>query len=127
MPKLSDSVAKRLDELLASRPESTFRPSAMFEDAEGVTAGRGWCVSAASVIAAVVSDKSHPYRVVAAAALDLLGKGGVMAASSMLYAQVVNLQRDLEAGLLVSIETQVSAQTFDDMLDHADAYVRERR
>jgi hypothetical protein len=45
----------------------------------------------------------------------------------MLYGQIRNLKRDFESGLLANLEALVSAQTFDDMLDHADAYVGQRR
>jgi hypothetical protein len=67
MPKLHDTIAARLEELLAEPPQSVVRPEGVFEDKAGVTAGRGWCVSAASLVATVVSDPQHPYRVVAPA------------------------------------------------------------
>jgi hypothetical protein len=57
----------------------------------------------------------------------LLNKGYVNDAASTFYGQITNLRRDLEAGLLGSLEVQISAQTFDDMLDHADAYVGQKR
>jgi hypothetical protein len=37
------------------------------------------------------------------------------------------LRADFAAGLLTNLESQISAQTFDDLLDHAEAYLHDRR
>jgi hypothetical protein len=37
------------------------------------------------------------------------------------------LKSDFEAGFLSNLESQVAAQTLDDFLDHAEAYLKERR
>lgn len=40
---------------------------------------------------------------------------------------LLSLQRDMEAGLLVSLTDQARAETFDDFLDHAEFYVQQGR
>lgn len=124
MPKLTDAIATRLEQLLSKPPECVYRPSGTFEDSEGVVYGRGWCVSAAALIAAVVSDSEHPYRTVASTSLKL---NNVITACEILFGQLNQLQSDFEAGLLSTVENRVSAETFDDLLDHAEAYLQDKR
>lgn len=63
----------------------------------------------------------------AARALEHLQGRGLPDAASLLYGQLGQLRHDFAAGLLNDLEAQVSAQTFDDLLDHAVAYLQERR
>lgn len=44
-----------------------------------------------------------------------------------IQAILMSLQRDMEAGLIVSITDQARAETFDDFLDHAEFYVQQGR
>lgn len=48
-------------------------------------------------------------------------------ACSILVGLLHQLKADFEAGLLSSMEAQVAAQTFDDLLDHAEEYLKQRR
>jgi hypothetical protein len=124
MPQLSQTIAKRLEELLNAPPECIVSQSGTFKNSAGVALGRGWRISAVSLIATVVADPQHPYRVAAAENLTSIYLAG---ACSSLFGQLQELRRDFEAGLLANLEGQVSAQTFDDLLDHAEAYLRDKR
>lgn len=126
MAQLTHALSARLEELLKEPPQCVARPSGIFVDSAGVSVGRGWCVSAASLIAAVVADPAHPYRIVAASHIASLSKN-LISACSGLFGQLQHLRRDFDAGILTNLEAQVSAQTFDDILDHAEAYLKEGR
>lgn len=126
MPELSQSIAKRLNELLETLPQCLVRSDGSFEDIPGVSRGHGWCVSAASIIAAVVTEPSHPYRTMAAASLGLMQKQ-IVDACAALHGQLQQLKYDFEAGLLSNLESRVSGETFDDLLDHAEAYLKDGR
>lgn len=119
MTKLTQPVADRLATLLREAPHK------IPWDGPDRAKAQGWCVSAASVIHAVVADPKHPYRTearmqVASVDMDLDG------AVSVLLGMLQHVQQDFEAGLL-NLEARVSAQTFDDLLDHADAYLGQKR
>ena len=53
--------------------------------------------------------------------------GDVIGASSALLSLLFGIKLDFEAGLLSKLEAQVTAQTFDDLLDHAEEYLSKRR
>jgi hypothetical protein len=124
MPLLSQTIATRLEELLNAPPECIVSASGLFKNSAGVSLARGWRVSAASLIATVVPDPQHPYRVAAAESLTSIY---LIAACSSLFGLLQQLHRDFEAGLLANLEAQASAKTFDDLLDHAQAYLKEKR
>jgi hypothetical protein len=124
MPQLSHTIAKRLEELLNDPPECILSASGLFRNSDGATRGRGWRISAVSLIATVVVDPQHPYRIAAAENLTSIYLVG---ACNALFGQLQELKRDFEAGLLSNLEGQVSAQTFDDLLDHAEAYLQDKR
>jgi hypothetical protein len=124
MPKLSQVIEKRLQDLIADQPPFAAGAHPAVDQALRVHA-YGWCASAASIIEAV-TPPGHPYRMAMIppmARLDTNPAGTKGAMLSLLH----RLQADFEAGLLTKMETQVAAQTFDDLLDHAQEYLRQRR
>lgn len=124
MPQFTSTISSRLSELLARPPECVTRETRNFVNNAGLIYGRGWRISAATLIANIVPDPTHPYRTAAASSLD---NPSLTLGCSALYGQLQQLQRDFEAGLLSDFEAQVSAQTFDDLLDHAEAYLADTR
>jgi hypothetical protein len=48
-------------------------------------------------------------------------------AISQMSALLTGLKGDIEAGMIVDLEARVSGETFDDLLDHAAAYLSEGR
>jgi hypothetical protein len=124
MPQLSKQLEKRLSDLIANPPHAISYQGLKNEASRAEA--HGWSVSAASVIASVVSNISHPYRTAVTMYLAILHNDPVQAASSLL-GLLTQLKADFEAGVLSNLEAQISAQTFDDLLDHAEAYLAERR
>jgi hypothetical protein len=45
-------------------------------------------------------------------------------ASTALWSLLRQIKSDFEAGLLSNLEAQIAAQTFDDLLDHGEEYLR---
>jgi hypothetical protein len=85
MPQLSQNIAKRLEELLSAPPECIVSQSGTFKSAAGMALARGWRISAVSLIATVVADPQHPYRVAAAGNLTSIY---LVAACSALFGQL---------------------------------------
>ena len=87
---------------------------------------QGWGVSAMSLITSVVRDPQHPYRdSLFMLKINLPAYAGDTV--TKLRGMVEQLRADFAAGLLTHLESQISAQTFDDLLDHAEAYLLSTR
>jgi hypothetical protein len=124
MPKLSELIEKRLQDLIDNRPiVPSVHPNALDLALRG--RAYSWCVSATSLIDAVV-PLGHPYKL-ATMAQTIRLNGDIAGPSSVLLGLLHGIKTDFEAGLLSNLEAQVSAQTFDDLLDHAEEYLRQRR
>jgi hypothetical protein len=128
MPQLSQIIEDRLQVLIKSKPSW---PGAGASDAVILQAMRpqtyAWCISAATLIEAVV-PLGHPYKMAVISQTAQLNAGGsVDGPSAALFALLLQLKADFEAGLLSNLQAQVAAQTFDDLLDHAEEYLRQRR
>ena len=74
----------------------------------------------------LVDDPQSPYRVRVDAIANAEDMGSVYA-MEVIAGVLEHLMADAEAGLLGSISAQVQAETFDDFIDHAEAYLREER
>ena len=86
-----------------------------------------WLTSAQNVVHIVCQSPTSPYRHKADAVVTkewgyLIHKG-----VAELGAVLRNLLCDADAGLLTSVADQARAETFDDFLDHAEAYVAAAR
>lgn len=120
MSKITIPIAQRLQELLLS---GIMMPSVSVVDRSQAS---GWCVSAAGLIYSLVADPQHPYRREAEARIAL-ATTDIRSAILGLHGMLQNIRRDLDAGLLSNLELRFSARTFDDLLDHATAYLQDRR
>ena len=127
MPQLSQTINDRVAALLKRPPSNIGSQSGLLKAQADIPAAQGWCVSAASLVVAIVPNANHPYRVAAAECLTKLYGRHLPGACSALFGLLTNLRDDFEAGILTNLEAQVSAQTFDDLLDHADAYLEAKR
>jgi hypothetical protein len=122
MPQLSAQIEQRLTELLRTAPTGDTLFGKLFEDRSKL---QGWAISAMSLITSVVRDPLHPYRDLTILKLNLPSYGGDTVIK--LRGMLEQLRADFAAGLLTNLESQISAQTFDDLLDHAEAYLLARR
>lgn len=86
-----------------------------------------WITAAQNAVHLVFPSATAPYRMkidrIAGADHGYVIHEAVREAASVLQNMVV----DAKAGLLASVANQARAETFDDFLDHADAYLRDKR
>lgn len=86
-----------------------------------------WITAAQNAIHLVFASSTAPYRFKA----DRIAAGnhGYLIHESVgeLASVLQNLLVDSDAGLLASVANQARAETFDDFLDHAEAYFRDKR
>lgn len=86
-----------------------------------------WLTAAHNAIHRACPDPKAPYRQKA----DKVALGnhgyGIHAGVGELAAVLQNLLTDADAGLLASVADRARAETFDDFLDHAEAYANENR
>lgn len=87
----------------------------------------GWLAGAQNLVHLVVGNAANPYR----ASIDKVctKERGYAAQEGVGEATVIleSLLHDIDAGLLASIEDQTRASVFDDFLDHAKEYARQKR
>ncbi len=87
----------------------------------------GWIAAALNVVQLVIYNPASAYRLRA----DEIAKRKVGARINSDVGEFValleNLRQDIDKGLLASIVNVVRAETFDDFLDHAKAYLREEK
>jgi hypothetical protein len=124
MPQLSHLIGKRLQELLSSSPKKL----ADYSQPSSPGEVEGWLISGANLLHAVAANQpTHPYRwLVTAVQLNVNTNQAFNQAVTMLGV-LRQLKSDFEAGLLSNLEAQIAAQTFEDLLDHAEAYLKQRR
>lgn len=85
-----------------------------------------WMTSSLALVELIVPSPLSPYRTRAAQALtaySLYSEGRAERLSGVLRA----LLADIDAGLLTSVVDSTRAETFDDLLDHAEHYLRANR
>jgi hypothetical protein len=86
-----------------------------------------WLTSAQNLIYIVCSDTASPYRQKADAVVAREWGYMIHEGVAELSAVLRSLLLDAKAGLLASVADQARAETFDDFLDHADAYLADKR
>ena len=86
-----------------------------------------WITAAQNAVHLVFASPNAPYRL----KTDRIAGGShgytIHAAVGELASVLRNMVVDANAGLLASVANQARAETFDDFLDHADAYLKDAR
>ena len=86
-----------------------------------------WLTAAQNVVHLAVPNFAAPYRMkadrIASDSHGYVIHQAVGELASVLRSMVI----DANAGLLASVANQARAETFDDFLDHAEAYLKEKR
>lgn len=90
---------------------------------------RGWIASALHSIELACSSPNNAYRSQAAQIANNKATSGFMIPQRVkeIAAILGRLKSDIDVGLLVSLTNRVRAETYDDFLDHAEAYWKEGR
>lgn len=120
-------IASRVVALIAEASEIRNRVLGDHVSQTDVRECRAWITSALNLVGILCPDETNPYRKradeIAQRESGYLLPDDVYEFRCLLQA----LMKDIEAGLLVSIADRASAETFDDFLDHADAYLSDGR
>jgi hypothetical protein len=87
----------------------------------------GWLASASQLVRAHVSDPTNVYRERVEAMARSSDNYFVHNQVEKVASLIARLADDIDAGLLGSPEDRASAATFDDLLDHARAYLDDGR
>lgn len=125
---LEDRVRKRIEDLIRDGDrlsDSNEHGQTVDERRRGECSA--WLTSAQNVVHIVCQSPASPYRHKADAIVTSDWGYIIHEGVAELRAVLTNLLWDAEAGLLASVADQARAETFDDFLDHADAYIAESR
>jgi hypothetical protein len=121
---IDENVRNKIGSLI---PRGTRFLAASVHERDGAFFGRcnGWITEALNVVEFAIPDERNAYR---RRFVDRVGGAGstlerVAAGVSILQA----LLPDIDAGLLGNLGDRIRAETFDDFLDHAVAYVERGR
>ena len=86
-----------------------------------------WLTAAHNLVHLICTDPNAPYR----SKVDKIVSGDhgyiIHSAVGEVAAVLTALKYDADRGLLASVADKVRAETFDDFLDHADAYLEDKR
>ena len=125
---VEDKVRARLTELITqSQPLSQGNQYGQCVDDRQRAACSAWITAAHNAIHMVFSSPTAPYRSKADRIAARSHGFTIHEAVGELSSVLQNLLVDADAGLLASVANQARAETFDDFLDHAAAYLRETR
>lgn len=125
---IDDKIREKFDELISSGNELKHST----EEGEAFHAEHrfncvAWLTSTQNIVHLVVLDANNPYRI----SVDRIcnsEKGYFIPESVGEAAEILKrLLSDIDAGLIASIEDQTRAVVFDDFLDHAKWYLKEKR
>ena len=119
-------IHTRVLEIIAEAPKD---PTEHYGDvtASDVGACRAWITSAINAIRVLCSDETNPFRIQANVISNRDTGYAIHNEVNELVFLLRFLLKDIEAGLLISIADRASAETFDDFLDHAEAYLSQNR
>lgn len=125
---VEDRVVARIGELVreAERLGRGNEYGQVFNDRHKEECG-GWITAALNAVQLVCPNPENAYRKRAEALAARHAGYTVQTVVAELAFVLRNLLADLQAGLLTSITDRARAETFDDFLDHAAAYLKDQR
>lgn len=128
MAGLSKNVRERIEGLIAAAPHQRVRLSDNANEEQAAQCV-GWLTSVANIVENVVPDSANSYRRLA---IEKVRQANLEAYNAHIFAAhmsnaLAQLLVDVDAGLIASIEARISGETFDDLLDHAQQYLKEGR
>jgi hypothetical protein len=118
------AVKKKIQELIARAKAHPQTTNGLARDAGQRVACQVWITEALNVIELAVPRPSNAYR----RKIEVLSKATGIISSVNAIAQLLGaLLSDSDAGLLGNFADQIRAETFDDFLDQAEAYLKSDR
>ena len=128
---ISDNVRRKLQDLIERAPslvdDSAFRLVGYHElprDPHHMAKSSAWITETLNVISYAIPSPQNPYR----AQIEHAGEGKELRQRVASIAETLRaLLPDIEDGLLGDSGDQVRAETFDNFLDHGEAYLKDDR
>lgn len=87
----------------------------------------GWLASALNIVQVLCPNESNAFRKRSEKIADRNSGLAIHSDVGEFVALLLNLSRDIDAGLLTSIADKARAETFDEFLEHGRAYLKEQR
>src|ERR1700752_1216001 len=117
---LEQAIRRKIDALLR-------RAGSIISEATKTTGGlgqcEGWITEAINVIEVAIPIESNSYR---RRIREIAERGGSVSGNAAAIAACLEaFLPDVDAGLITDFGNKVRAETFDDFLDHSDAYLQE--
>ena len=123
---LTNTIRQRIENLLHEGKRLRADHQSVVSSTE-IAECRAWIVSALNMVAVLCPESGNHYRM-QAEGIDRRVKGSSIHYDVRELAHLLEyLLKDIDAGLITSIEDRAIAVTFDDFLDHAMAYYDESR
>jgi hypothetical protein len=119
---VEDSIRVKIKDLIA-RSSALVGTGGLAKTNAQVAQCEGWITEALNVIELAIPSPNNPYRV----RIQKSGGGGVVLRVAAVAQMLQSLLPDIDAGLLGDLGNKIRAETFDDFLDHAQAYLEEGR
>jgi hypothetical protein len=122
---IEENIRQKIKQLLARSAGlvAISGPSGLAINSSHTAQCRSWIVEALNVTQLASPSPTNPYRV----QIEVKWSGGLPERASTMAHMLDALLQDIDAGLLGNLGDRVRAETFDDFLDHAEAYLRESR
>ena len=117
--KLRDKI-----EQLIKRSPAFEGKAPIMDETRWKAAGEAWITEAMNAVELAVPDVFNAYRSRMPMAKTV---GSTPARVTLIWSLLRSLLADIDAGLVGTFKTKVQAETFDDFLDHAEAYRRSDR
>ena len=116
---IEERVNAKLQDLIAGGDALTTE-NGLVRDTAHHSECQGWITEALNIIELAVPLPENPYRArVARIGAQIAGLPGVVGSISVILSALL---KDIDAGLLGHLGNKIRAETFDDFLDHAEAY-----
>jgi hypothetical protein len=96
-------------------------------DAEQRASCKGWLAAAQNAVHHIVSQPDSPYRTATDRIAHRSHGYSIHHAVGEAALVLLNLLRDIDAGMIAALADQARAETFDDFLDHAVEYAKSQR
>ena len=125
---IEEDIRARLQQLLDESTQlSLGNKNHQCTDPRQMQACSAWLTAAQNLVHLICTDPNAPYRFKADRVAS--GRHGYMihAGVGELSAVLTALKTDADLGLLASVADRARAETFDDFLDHAHAYLEDKR
>lgn len=125
----ADEVKTRILELIAQVPDFLrLNEHGQVANHHVLASCVGWIAAAFSIVQTACEASPRSAYLQQIAKLQERDRGYMIGEVVLSIVEVLkHLLVDMDRGLLVNMERQISAETFDDLLDHADAYLAEGR